>query len=296
MTHINRPQHRPPRDMSCPMLQVSDGCTHGKCRFCDIYTGIPFRPSPMEEILEDIDGIAAKATMLTRRIYLTGGNPFALPNERLIEIFDAVEERIPTVNSYGGFCRIMDIARKTDDELAELAARGVSNLAIGAESGWDDVLSFMVKGQTAADIIEQSKRLHTAGIDFTFFYLAGLAGEGKGEQNALASADVFGRAAPQTVLIVTLTPAVSWPLAQDIAAGRWSPATEIETAREIRAFIEHLDCKTSIVCSHDSDIIRFDGMLPDDREKMLALMDARIPKINEQAARRMREMIHRATF
>ena len=118
MAHIDRPQHRPPQDMFCPMLQVSDGCTHGKCKFCDIYTGVPFRPSPMEEVLEDIDEIARTATMLTRRIYLTGGNPFALPAKRLVEIFDAVEERIPTVNSYGGFCRIMDIAAKSDDELA----------------------------------------------------------------------------------------------------------------------------------------------------------------------------------
>jgi radical SAM superfamily enzyme YgiQ (UPF0313 family) len=75
--------------MYCPMLQISDGCTHAKCRFCDIYTGIPFKPSPMEEILEDIDEIARTATLMTRRIYLTGGNPFALPTDKLIEIFDA---------------------------------------------------------------------------------------------------------------------------------------------------------------------------------------------------------------
>ena len=294
--HITRPQHRPPRDMNCPMLQVSDGCTHGKCKFCDIYTGIPFRPSPMEEIVEDIDEIAKTATALTRRIYLTGGNPFALPNAKLIEIFDAVEERIPTVNSYGGFCRITDIARKTDEELAELAARGVNDLAIGAESGDDEVLAFMCKNQTAADLVEQSARMHAAGIEFTMFYLAGLAGAGKGQENALASAAAFSASAPQTILIVTLTPTKTWPLAEDIASGAWTPATEVETAEEIRTFIAHLSCKTRIICSHDSDVIRFDGMLPGDQEKMLQLMDYRIPKINEKAARLMREMIHKATF
>ena len=296
MAHINRPQHRPPRDMNCPMLQVSDGCTHGKCRFCDIYTGVPFRPSPMSEVLEDIDEIARKATLITRRIYLTGGNPFALPNKRLVEIFDAVEARMPQVNSYGGFCRIMDIAAKTDDELAELAARGVNDLAFGAESGWDELLEFMQKGQTAADLVEQAARMRSAGMDFTFFYLAGLAGAGRGQENAIASAEVFGKAAPSTILIVTLTPAKTWPLAEDIAAGRWTPAGEVETAREIRTFIEHLDCTTSIICSHDSDIVRFNGMLPGDRGKMLELMDHLIPKIDERSARIMREMIHKASF
>ena len=294
--HITRPQHRPPRDMYCPMLQVSDGCTHGKCRFCDIYTGIPFRPSPMEEILEDIDEIARTATLLTRRIYLTGGNPFALPMARLIEIFDAVEARIPTVNSYGGFCRITDIAHKTDDELRELARRGVNDLAIGAESGHNPTLEFMQKNQTSADLIEQGMRLHEAGIEYTFFYLAGLAGAGKGQENALASAEVFSAASPDTILIVTLTPTTTWLLAEDIAAGRWEPATEIETVREIRTFIEHLTCKTRIIASHDTDIVRFDGMIPADQENMLKLIDHRLPKINEKASRLMREMIHKATF
>lgn len=293
---ITRPQHRPPQDMYCPMLQVSDGCTHGICKFCDIYTGVPFRPSPMEEIIADIDEISRTATALTRRIYLTGGNPFALPNSRLFAIFDEVERRIPTVNSYGGFCRITDIARKTDAELRELAARGVNDLAIGAESGHDETLEFMRKGQTGSDLVEQGKRLHEAGIKFTFFYLAGLAGAGKGQENAVASARVFSEAAPETILIVTLTPTTTWPLAEDIAAGRWSPAGEVETAREIRTFIEHLSCRTSIICSHDSDVVRFNGMVPADQENMLKLLDDRIPKINESAARLMREMIHKATF
>ena len=160
--------HRPPYDMSCPVLQVTRGCSHGKCRFCDIQEGKSFSVVPFEEIVEDIEEIAKSATQLTRRIYLAGGNPFILPNDHLIKIFDAVEERIPTVNSYGGFARITDFAKKTDEELAELAAHGVTDITIGAESGWDELLEFMEKGQTSQDLIEQGKRLHAAGIRYTF--------------------------------------------------------------------------------------------------------------------------------
>lgn len=294
--HIDKPQHRPPSDMNCPLLQVTNGCTHGKCRFCDIYNGVPFRPSPIEEIIEDIDEIAQTATALTRRIYLTGGNPFALPTQRLCEIFDEVEKRIPTVTSYGGFCRITDIARKSDDELQLLAERGVNDIAIGAESGHDPTLEFMQKGQTANDLVVQAQRLRKANIGFTFFYLAGLAGAGGGKANAIASAETFSAAEPNCILIVTLTPTKTWPLAEDIAAGRWEPATEVEMAQEIRTFIEHLTCSTKIICSHDSDVIRFDGIVPADQQKMLQLLDNRIPKINEHFARLMREMIHKATF
>ena len=170
--------------------------------------------------------------------------------------------------------------------------------ALDSEMNLDrgEVLSFMEKGQTAADLVEQSRRLHAVGMDFTFFYLAGLAGAGAGQDNARLSAEVFSACEPTCVLVVTLTPTKTWPLAHDIANGSWAPATEIETAQEIRTFIAGLTCATRVICSHDTDVVRFDGIVPADQENMLKLMDARIPKINEHAARRMREMIHKASF
>lgn len=293
---VKRPQHRPPNDMLCPMLPIVDGCTHGKCRFCDIFTNVPFVLLPEEEIIADIEEIAKTATSITRRIYLTGGNPFALSADRLIHVFDLVEERIPTVKGYGGFCRIMDIKHKSDEDLRLLAARGVDEICIGAESGYDPALEFMVKGHTANDIIEQGQRLHAAGIKFTFFYLTGLAGAGLGQENAKASARVFSAAGPNRILVVCLTPTKTWPLAADIAAGRWAPPGEKEMALEIRTFIENLDCETDVICSHDTDIIKFEGMVPLNQKKMVELMDHQIPKMNEKSARKIREMIHRATF
>ena len=289
-------QHKPPKDMLCLSLQVTDGCTHGKCRFCDIYNGVPFEVLPKEEIYADIDELARRAMSHDRRVYLTGGNPYALPTATLLELFDAIEAKIPAINSYGGFCRIMDVARKTDEELALLASRGVNDIAIGAESGYEPALDFMQKGCAATDIVEQGRRLHAVGIDFTFFYLAGIAGAGKGRQNAIASAEVFSKAAPKTILIVTITPTKTWRLHEDVEAGLWEPAGEREMAVEIRTFIEHLDCTCTVNCSHDSDIIQFEGMVPKDQENMLKLLDDRIPKMNEKSARKRRQFMHGACF
>lgn len=282
--------------MNAPQLAIVDGCTHGKCRFCDIFIDVPFHALPKEDVLADIDAIASQASELTRRIYLTGGNPFALSADKLIEVFDAVEARIPSVDSYGGFCRIGDIACKSDEELALLASRGVNDITIGAESGFDEALSFMQKGHTSSDIIEQARRLHKAGIEFTFFYLTGIAGAGRGKENAIASAEVFSEAAPKRILIVTMTPTKRWPLAQDIADGLWSAPSEIEMLGEIRTLIGHMDCACSINCSHDTDVLKFNGVLPQDKEKMLQLLDNLTPKVNEKASRKMREMLHRASF
>ena len=292
----SQPLVRAPRDMTCPMLEIAEGCTYNRCRFCGIYRKHPFKLYPMDRVIRNIDEIARKATLMTRRIYLAGGNPYGIPTEHLVEVFDAVEERIPQVNSYGGFCRILDVKGKSDSELALLAERGVNDLDIGAESGLDSTLEFIEKGHTAQDVVEQGRRLHDAGMDFTYFYLAGMAGAGRGIENAIASAEAFSKAAPTTILVVCLAPVKTWPLAEDIQSGRWTAPTEVEMAQEIRAFVEHLDCKTTVNCSHDSDVIRFEGGLPADKEKMLALLDDRIPKIDERYARMMREMIHGGTL
>ncbi len=294
--HIDKPQHRPVQDQACPQLQIARGCTHGKCHFCTIYHGVPFSASPMSEILEDIDEISRTSVMPPLRIYLTGGNPFALSNERLAEIFTEVRKVMPSVKTFGGFCRILDIKAKTDEELAELAALGVDDVTIGAETGYDPALAFMEKGHTAADIVEQGQRLHAAGIRFTFFYLAGIAGASKGQENAEAAARVFSAAAPQRILIMTLTPSKGWQLADDIAAGAWAPETEVETAEEIRTFVAGLTCETYVNCSHDTDIVRFDALIPKDQANALLLLDHTIPNIDEEDARELRGFINRATF
>lgn len=278
------------------MLQIVTGCSHGKCHFCDIFTGVPFAMSPMSEIVEDIEEIARTIMPSVHRLYLTGGNPFALSKDRLFQVFDEVEKRIPFINSYGGFCRITDIARKSDEDLLELARRGVNDITIGAESGFDEALDFMEKGHCASDIVEQGRRLHEAGIEFTFFYLVGMAGAGRGQENALATARVFSEAGPRRVLVVCITPTPTWPLANDIAAGRWEAPTELEMVQEIRTFVEHLDCECYVNCSHDTDVVRFEGGVPKNREGMLQLIDYNMTRINEKAARRLREMLHKATF
>mgnify|MGYP002538383354 FL=1 len=285
-----KPQHQTPSVMNCPMLQIVTGCTHNKCHFCDIFLNVDFKISPRKEIVEDLDELAKTIRPNQHRINLTGGNPYALSAERLVPILELIKEKLPSVTSFGGFCRIADIKSKSDEDLALLASHGVDDLSIGAESGYDPALAFMEKGHAAADVAEQGQRLHKVGIDFTYFYLTGMAGAGRGQENARATAEAFSAAAPRHILIVTITPTKTWPLAADIADGSWAPPSEIEMIEEIRTLIEDLDCATYVNCSHDTDIIRFEGLLPKDKENMLKLID------NPAAARKMREFIHKATF
>ena len=161
--HITKPQHQTPSVMNCPMLQIVTGCTHNKCHFCSIFRDVEFQMSPAEEIEQDLDELAKTIRPNQHRINLTGGNPYALSAQRLVPILELVKEKLPSITSFGGFCRIADIQNKSDEDLRLLASHGVDDLSIGAESGYDPALAFMEKGHTAVDIAEQGKRLHDAG-------------------------------------------------------------------------------------------------------------------------------------
>lgn len=293
---IKRPQHQTPSVMGCPMLRVVEGCAHGKCRFCSIYADEPFRMVPESEIDADLEELSASMRPDQTRINLIGGNPYTLPMGKLIPLLDKIKARLPHVTSFGGFCRVSDIKAKSDEDLALLKEYGVNDLSIGAESGWDEALDFMQKGHSSADVAEQGKRLNKAGIDFSYFYLAGMAGRGKGQENAIESAKAYSEASPGHILVVCMTPTNDWPLSKEIAERLWEAPSEIEMVEEIRTFIEHLDCDTYVNCSHDTDIIKFEGLIPKDQENMLKLIDNRLPKMNPAAARKVRELLHNATF
>ena len=55
----------------------------------------------------------------------------------------------------------------------------------------------MKKGYAAADIVEQCRRLDRAGIHYSFFYLAGISGAGRGEAGARATAAVCNQLIPR---------------------------------------------------------------------------------------------------
>lgn len=58
--HFTETVYRSPYWPTYPLLQVTQGCTHNKCKFCTMYTGVPFRMQPMEWIREDLQELAKR--------------------------------------------------------------------------------------------------------------------------------------------------------------------------------------------------------------------------------------------
>ncbi len=125
---------RPPYEAASLLLEVTAGCTHHKCKFCTLYHDLPFkfRMSPLEDIECDLREV--KRAMKgwnsghTRRVFLTGANPFVLSYDKLAAIAELIHKYLPSVKSIGSFARITDVTPKTDEELTKLRAMGYDGL------------------------------------------------------------------------------------------------------------------------------------------------------------------------
>lgn len=278
--HFTGTVWRPPYEAHSVLLQATIGCTHHACKFCSLYGDLRFRLSPHEEVEADLR-IVARYTPRARRVFLVGANPFAMSCNRLIRLADMIHDHLPKVQTIGMFARITDITTKSDRELQELRARGITGLTIGTETGDEPSLEFMHKGHTAAETLAQCRRLDEAGIEYYFTYMTGLAGAGNSLRAAEATAALYNRLHPYIIGIVSLTLFPEAPLADDAAAGRFREAGERERLEELRAFIARLTIPTTIMGHTVSNTVPLLGRMPKERSRLLRELDDALVRFAE---------------
>lgn len=293
---------RPPYEAGSLLLEVTAGCTHHRCKFCTLYRELPFpfRMTPLETVEADLleaqtalKGLREGELILRglrerpkiKRVFLTGGNPFALEFRRLRQIGELVRRYFPECQSIGCFARVTDIARKSGEELAELARLGYDGISIGVESGDDEALAFMDKGYQGANILRETGRLDRAGIRYHYLYLAGIAGAGRGKESAEKSAAVFNQTHPGIIGSSMLTVFPESRLQGEIEAGNWREAGELEKLEEVRTLVAGLAIPVRFATLGSSNAVFAEGRLPEDRERLLGELDSALAEESEAALR-----------
>ncbi len=264
--HFTGRTWRPPYEAHSVIIQAACGCTYQKCRFCSLYKGEHFRMSPMEEFEEDLAEIK-RFQPYARRIFWTGANPFAMSSENL-------KLRALTVRDYLIKCQTMAMFASIRDkevwQLKKLRAMGINGLSIGTESGDDDTLALAGKGYTAADILEQCRKLDEAGIEYYFVYMTGLAGKGRGYWNAVNSAKLFSQLNPYFISVDSLTLFPDTELYRMEQEGRFVPAGEKERLEELQVFIKNLQIRTHLFADTSSNFYPVTAYLPKERELVVS--------------------------
>jgi len=270
MINYHEPLFRPPSEAYSFILQVTLGCAWNKCAFCEMYSSKQFKVRSEEDIFADIDSMEAYGEQY-RKIFLADGNAMVLSFDKLSRILDKLKDTFPKMTRVSAYALPKDIAAKSDEELKALADKGLKLLYVGIESGDDELLQRINKGENFESTSHALQRAQKAGIKLSVMILNGLGGKNYSQQHAINSAKVVNEIQPEFLSTLVL----SYPYGEEHFMkkfdGEFIPLNTIELIAEMKVFIETLELNQSVFRSdHASNYLILRGNFPRDKEEMLS--------------------------
>jgi radical SAM superfamily enzyme YgiQ (UPF0313 family) len=267
------PPYRPPSEANSMLLRVTHGCPWNKCAFCSMYKKYPFARKSLEAIKADIDLLPEVYGRQARHVFFGDSNSLLLPAGMLVEILEYLYQVCPWVERVTSYARAKTVMKKPLEELKALRQAGLTRLHIGLESGSDTVLKLIRKGATAAEMIEGSLKSRKAGFETSLYVLLGIGGMEHTLDHRRGTIEVLNAVDPHFIRVRTLTPIPKSDIARWIAEGSFTQVSPLVTVEEERDIIAGLTVSSRFLNDHASNIVPLDGKLPEDKPRMLALLE-----------------------
>ena len=271
--------YRPgPTEYNSYLLQVTLGCSHNKCKFCNFYRDKPFRMRPYDELVEDMM-MARSHYKHVPGVFLIDGNVTCLSMDNLRPILQKIKEIFPESDHTNMFGTLRDINKKSVDELREMKELGVKMIVVGLESGSDAVLSEMNCGYTADEAITAGQKMNEAGVGIGTGIILGLGGVKNSEEHIKGTIRVLNSFSSSHVGFTVYTPYPDAPLFADIRSGDFELPTYEQIFREEAEIVRGLDFKEPCVFSTgyyypNNHVIA--GRLPYEKERILKEVESRV--------------------
>jgi len=205
-------------------------------------------------------------------VFLQDANTLIVKPDDLVEILAHLKDLFPQIARVTSYARSHTIARISDANMEKIASAGLNRIHIGMESAADEVLKFVKKGVDKKTHIKAGQRVKRAGIQLSEYFMPGLGGKEHSRANAIETADAINQINPDFIRMRTLAVTDFSDLAKDVKAGRFTPLNDVDTAKELLMFLEHLDGITSTVKSdHILNLFQeVDGVLPRDKDAIIS--------------------------
>ena len=156
--HYSGAVYRPPSEAYSLIVQVTVGCSHNKCAFCNMYKAKQFSITPIEQVMEDLKWARAQYQRI-ERIFLADGDALILPTDHLMGILDYIRENIPECERVATYASPRSILGKTPEDLKRLRQAGLSMAYLGLETG-NEALLKKINREKGTGILFISHNLH----------------------------------------------------------------------------------------------------------------------------------------
>nr|WP_321259772.1 radical SAM protein [uncultured Pseudodesulfovibrio sp.] len=264
---------RPPSEAGSILLQVTLGCSHGKCAFCGAYLDKRFDIKDREIVLRDIK-FAARECQRQRRVFLCDGDAMILPHKRLAEILLLLRKHLPWVTRVGVYANAKSLKRKSDTELQELRDLGLGIVYMGLESGDDQILKAMNKNGDSAFIVAQGRRVREAGLKLNVTVINGLGGVERSAAHARETARALSEMDPDQVGALSLMLVPGTPLHDRWERGEFELPDGVGMLIEIREMLSGLTLTRGLfLANHASNYLPLKVRLPSGKQAALDRID-----------------------
>ncbi|MDF2657196.1 MAG: radical superfamily protein [Bacillota bacterium] len=280
---------RPPSEANSLLLQITEGCTWNRCKFCSLYKHESFRAFTVDSIKKDIDVMAEYAKLVTsyqeedgalnrkavlakfdgmtqdekncyylvyrwlanggENVFLQDGNSLAVKTERVLEVLRYLREKLPSIKRVTTYGRAETLSKISAEEYVSLKEAGLDRIHSGFESGSDRVLAFIDKGVTAEQEIIAGKNIKAGGIELSVYFMPGIGGKELSEENAMETARVVRAIDPDFVRLRSAVIKAGTGLWQDFMDGRIRLCSENDKLQEIKLLIENVQGCTGYLAS-----------------------------------------------
>lgn len=272
--HYSGSVYRPPSEAHSLIVQVTVGCSHNKCAFCNMYKDKTFRIVPIEQVMEDLAWAHNAWPGIIRRVFLADGDALILPTEHLLRILDYIRENLPECERVSVYASPKSVLKKTPEDLKTLRAAGLDLAYLGLETGNEALLQKINKGVTVAQQIEAGQKLKAAGIGLSVTAINGLSGTVGWEDHAVDTAHALNAMRPDYIALLTLRIYTGTPMHQWVEEGSLTLPNPMELIRETRLFLTEIDCPSAVFRSnHASNYLVLAGTLNQDREALIKKCD-----------------------
>ena len=231
---------RPPSEAYSLIVQVTVGCSHNKCTFCDMYKEKRFHLRKLEDVLEDFN-IARRQYRYIERVFLADGDALIRKTEDLAAILKHIRKVIPECRRVTSYGSPKSILTKSPEDLALLHSLGLEMIYLGLESGNEQVLKHINKGVTVEDIVRAGQMVKDAGMKLSVTAISGLGGTEMWKEHAIDTAKAFSRMKPDYIGLLTLMFEGDVPLRRECEEGKFHLLTAPQVAKETLLMLEHID-------------------------------------------------------
>lgn len=265
------PVFRPPSEANSLILQITNGCSWNLCTYCDMYTDPQkkFRPKSESQIVEEIIRCGEQLQGV-RRIFLGDGDAMVLSFKRLKKVLEAIRTYLPDVTRVSAYALPSNLKNKSEAELGILRELGLTLIYVGAESGDDEVLGYIKKGETYLSTRDALLKAKDAGIRTSVMLINGLGGVRFSEQHALSSARLINEVKPDFLSTLVLFSRSGHQRLIEGYGGDFTLLTQRQLFQEMELLLSELKLdKTIFRSDHASNFLVLKGVLNKDLEMML---------------------------